>query len=190
MNEYDVAEQLRKITNRIGFSSEQFEIENGLVNFIDKQSHWFHLDHADLTKLSFKFGKTFTLVLDGSKVKDLTFLPKIIDGDLLLRGMKVKGRDFLFIDYLPVLFIAMKGTVQIFLDANGKLVTDEERKVEEALNSGRDGSGRMPRELIPSKINILRDADQMTLARKIKNKRKQNRTDQDLQLLKDLGVEI
>jgi hypothetical protein len=114
------------------------------------------LNKANLIDIPFKFGTTGLFHLENAYVKDLTFLPKrcqFQDGaptDLNLHNISISSDRWLMYDgYIPALFTECAAVVTFNKDHS------KYDKIGDILTNGRI-NGRMPRELIPSKINELR----------------------------------
>ncbi len=139
----DVMEYLRKVQRRAGNQTVLLGIHFKLSQ--DTVSYNFNLDlsDCDLTDIPFKFGEINGILdLEHATIKDLSFLPKkakeIYIGNLsgILRNS----------DFIPFLFV------------DSIITFDNSVEFIKILNNGRI-NGKMPRELIPGKINELRDLD-------------------------------
>ncbi len=128
------------------FLMNDFTIVNGLVNYFDSETptnSGIYIFDLDLRDIWFKFGEIRDeLDISKCKVNDLSFLPKKVNW-LNITGLTLPPEM-----YIPVLFTTTKR------------VSIERRDAKwEILNEGRI-HGKMPRELVPNKINQLRDLDQ------------------------------
>jgi hypothetical protein len=130
-----------------GFRPNGFTIENGLVNSGD---FTVSIPRTDLTDIWFKFGKMECgLIISVCQVKDLTFLPKTTT-HISMNFLTDKDTNPLkAIMYVPVLLIKISDSLTV-----------DDDDLHEILMNGRNNDGRMPGELIPEKINQLRDLDQ------------------------------
>ncbi len=133
------------------------EITNGVVHFTRRQI-W---GGANLRGFPFKIGSVSEiLLLSRATIDDLSFLPKVIlDGPqkksrLLVDDIEMLGRDYIPILLMQVNEIIVQGSTD---DQIGRESFTE--AVEEILNSDRV-DGKIPRNLIPTKINQLRALDE------------------------------
>jgi hypothetical protein len=124
------------------------------------------LEGLDLTSIPFKFDICQGFTIDNCKVKDLTFLPKRVSYYYRFYNLDLPASA-----YVPVLFTEFGQQVHS-VDIQGSMSWDV-KKAADILYSGRPGNPgatfgsswkpntmKMPRELIPEKINQLRDLDE------------------------------
>jgi hypothetical protein len=131
---------------RLGCDNEQIIVFNNKLD----------LSQRDLSTIPFRFLRTKSLDLSNAGWDDFSFLPKLIDGNLWLQGSDKRPEWF-----IPFLFIQVTGEIDVSSECNSD---DEEYypymwDVKDILNEDRDSMGKMPRELIPGKINELRDIE-------------------------------
>jgi hypothetical protein len=132
-----------------GFKSYEFEVVNDEV-FPTQSNTSIYLEGLDLTDIPFKFGNMPNTSLDISdcNISTLAFLPRVVKV-LDASGLLDKNKKLLPpTTYIPILLV----TVNLII------VNEKQIELDQILNKDRV-NGKMPRELIPTKINQLRGLD-------------------------------
>ncbi len=147
ITEQEAVDWLIEITSDEHITLADVAINNGRVDFFCSLD----LSNSELREISFKFGHIFgDFIVERSDVKDLTFLPKEVDGYLNISYLDLEP-----LEYVPALFTTIKKQPVMDVNAGYDRIAD---KIYGILFDDRV-NGKVPREQIPDRINQLRDLD-------------------------------